>query len=149
MLFLLTECIFQVKSIHAQLVRHDHINIIRHFPCHPVMAADSLQPPDLILILKSDTIHLIGSILLKQASQSEHTFSGTIDIRKHDIYNILFTDSSRNLLLTVFCRLVLHQRVCTEHPRIGCDGLCCCHGHMSLIDTAGCPDPFSFKGIRH
>ena len=44
-------------------LKTDLLIIIRHPSCNPVMSADRLKPPDLILILKSDSVHLIGAVL--------------------------------------------------------------------------------------
>ena len=65
MVFLLTERIFQIKIIDAKLIRHHDILVIRNALRHPMMSADALKPPDLIAVLKGDTIHLVGAILLE------------------------------------------------------------------------------------
>ena len=62
--FLIPQCLFQVKFINSKLIWHYYICLIRNLSCHPVMTADSLQPPDFVLILESNSIHLIGSVFL-------------------------------------------------------------------------------------
>ena len=63
-----TKRILQIKLIHAKLVRHHYIPVIRNLLRDPVMASNGLQPPDLILILESNTILLIGSVGLQKTS---------------------------------------------------------------------------------
>ena len=47
---LLSECILEIKLVNPLLVRHDDVAVVRYTPCHPVVAADGLEPPDLIFI---------------------------------------------------------------------------------------------------
>ena len=74
-ILLCAESVVEVESVDAQLVRHDHIGVIRHTAGHPVMAANGLQPPDLVHILESDAVHLIGAVLFQQLAQTEHTLA--------------------------------------------------------------------------
>ena len=147
--FLLAQCVLQIKCIDAQLVRHYHIHIIRHFSCHPVMSADCLQPPDLVSILESDSIIFICSIRFQKMSQSGNTLAGALNIRKHQAHDVFLSDTTRYFFLTVFCRLIYHQRIGALYTRVGCDRFGGCHGYICLIDTACCPDAFSFFCIWH
>ena len=70
-------------------------------------------------------------------------------VRKYNVYNILFPDSSRNFFFSVFCRLISYKRISSENSRIGCDRFGCCHSNMGFIHSAGCPDTFAFLGIWH
>ena len=146
---LLPEGIGKIKSVDSKLVRHNHIDIIRHSARHPVMSADRLQPPDLILILKRDAVHLIGSVLLQQASQTSDAFSRAADVRKHETHKVFLTDPSADLRLTVLCLLIYHQRIRAEHTRIRGDRLRRRHGNMCLIHAARRPDAFSVDRVRH
>ena len=146
---LLPEGIGKIKPVDSKLVRHDHIDIIRHSARHPVMSADCLQPPDLILILKCNAVHLIGAVLLQQASQTSDTLSGAADIRKYKAHKIFLADPSTYLRLTILCLLVYHQRICAEHARIRGDRLRRRHGNMCLIHAACRPDTFPVDRIRH
>ncbi len=84
--------------------------VIRHFHCHPVMAADRLQPPDLIVVLKCNAVHLVCTILLQQTAQSFDTFLA-LNIRKNNINKVLLADSARNLFFSVFRRLINNKRI--------------------------------------
>ena len=107
--FLFRECIRQIKLIQSQLIGHHHIDIIRHPSCHPVMSTDGLQPPDFFRILKCNSIHLIGAILLQQTSEPLHTFPRAMYVRKHQTDKILLAKSSRDLLFCPGRRLINHQ----------------------------------------
>ena len=69
-IFLFSVSIFQIKAVDSELVWHHDINLIRHSSCHPVMSSDGFQPPDLVFILKSDSVHLICPVLLQQAAKT-------------------------------------------------------------------------------
>ncbi len=77
---LLAKSVVQVQRVQAQLVRHDHIDIIGHAAGHPVVAADGLQPPDLVHILEGNAVHLVGAVLLQQAAQAPDTLARGADV---------------------------------------------------------------------
>ena len=135
--------------VDAKLVRHGHIMVIRHFHCHPVMAADRLQPPDLIVVLKCNAVHLVCTILLQQTAQSFDTFPGTFNIRKNNINKVLLADSARNLFFSVFRRLINNKRISTQHTRIRCDCLGRSHTDLRCIYAACRPDTLAFFCVWH
>ena len=135
--------------VDAKLVRHDHIMVIRHFHCHPVMAADRLQPPDLIVVLKCNAVHLVCTILLQQTAQSFDTLSGAFNIRKNNINKVLLADSARNLFFSVFRRLINDKRISTQHTRIRCDCLGRSHADLRCIHAACRPDTLAFFCVWH
>ena len=147
--FLIPQCFFQVKFINSKLIWHYHICLIRNLSCHPVMAADSFQPPDFILILESNSIHLIGSVFLQNASKTDYPFAGAMDVWKNNGYNIFLSDSTCCFLLTVLCRLIGYQRIRAKYPGIGGNRFCSSHSHICLIYTACCPDSFAVYCIWH
>ena len=109
------------------------------------MTADSLKPPDLLRILKSNAVHFISAILLKQTAEAFDTFTGTANIRQNQAYNIFLADTAFNLFLSIAGRLINNQWISAKHSWIGSDGFCGCHGHIGFIDAAGCPDTIAFK----
>ena len=154
MLLLLRQRIFQIKGIDSELVRHHHISVVRHSPGDPVMAADGLQPPDLVFIGKSNTVHLVGTVFLQQASQTCDTLSGTVNVRKHQRHNVLLADAAGYLFHTILRRNIFHQWIRSQNSGIGSDGLCGRHAHTCRIDTVRCPDTLSVQcigdcGITH
>ena len=154
MIFLCAQGILQIEGINAKLVRHHHIRIIRHSPGDPVMTADGLQPPDLVFVRKGNSIHLISAVFFQQASQTCDTFSGTVNIRKHQRHNIFLADAAGDLLRTILCRNIFHQRIRSQNSGIGSNGLRSRHAHACRIDTVSRPDALSrqrigYCGITH
>ena len=149
MLLLFAKGILQVKIVNPKLIRHNNISIIRNPPCNPVMTANGLQPPDLILILKGNSIHLIGSIAFQQGAQTKYALSGTMNIRKKDAYDIFLTDTTLSFFFSILCWDIFYQRIRCQHPFIGGDGFCCRHGNIFFIHTCCRPDTFLVYGIRH
>ena len=62
---LLAQSVVQVQRVQAQLVRHDDIDIVGYAAGHPMVAADGLQPPNLVHILEGNAVHLIGAVLFQ------------------------------------------------------------------------------------
>ena len=141
--------IVQVKAVDAQLVGHDHVGIIRHAAGHPVVAADGLQPPDLVDILERDAVHLIGAVGLQQAAQPLHALPGRVDIGQHQIDDILLADAAGHLRGIAHGRLVHHQRVSPQHAGVGGDGLGSGHAHIGGIDTGRGPDALALHSVWH
>ena len=137
--FLFAQRIFQIKGIDTKLVWHHDIH----------MSADRLQPPDLVSILESDSVIFICAIRFQKLSQPGNTLAGALNIRKHQAHDVFLSDTTRYFFLTVFCRLIYHQRIGALYTRVGCDRFGGCHGYICLIDTACCPDAFSFQRIGH
>ena len=149
MRFLRRKGVLQIEAVDAELIGHHHIGFIRHPLCHPVMSADGLQPPDFLMILKSNTVHFIGTVLLQQASQPLYALSCTMYVGKHQTDDVLLPDAAGHLLFSILCRLINHQRVSPKHPGIGSDRFRSRHSNARLIDAAGSPDSLSLHGVRH
>ena len=115
MILLCTESVVEVEGVDAQLVRHDHIGVVRHTAGHPVVAADGLQPPHLVHVGKSDAVHLVGAVGLQQLAQTLHALAGGVDVGQHQIHNILFADAAGHFRLAALGGAVLHQRVRAQH----------------------------------
>ena len=83
------------------------------------MAADGLHPPDFPLVIESDSVGFVGSVLFQQRCKAKYALPGTVDIRKYKNDKILFPDSSGRVFFSaVFCFLILHQRVCRENAGV-------------------------------
>ena len=113
------------------------------------MTADSLQPPDFILILECNSIHLICTVCLKKTAQTLYTLSRTCYVWKHYINDIFLTDTTRFFFFSILCRLVNYKWICTKHTRIWSYCLCCCHCNIFCIHTTSCPNSFSINCIWH
>ena len=149
MVFLRAKGIVQIKGINAQLVRHHHITVIGHAACHPVMAADGLQPPDLVYVLECNAIHFISTVGLQQLAQPLHALAGGVDVGQHQIDDVLLADAAGHLGLLPPGRLVHHQRVSAQHAGVGGDGLGGGHADIGGIDTGCGPDPLALHSVGH
>ena len=149
MIFLAAVSVLKVECVDAQLVRHHHIGIIRHPACHPVVAADGLEPPDLVHILKRDAVHLIGTVLFQQTAQPPHALPGRVDVGQHEIDDVLLTDAAGHFGLLALGRLVHHQRVGSQHAGVRGDGLGGRHADICRIDARSRPDALALHGVGH
>ena len=147
--FLCAESVLEVEGVDAQLVRHDHIGVVRHPAGHPVVAADGLEPPDLVHVLKGDAVHLIGAVLLQQSAQTKHALPGRVDVRQDEVDDVLLADAAGHFRLTVLRGLVDHQRVRAQHPGVGGDGLGGRHAHVGGVDARSGPDALALHGVGH
>ena len=75
--------VIQVKAIDTQLVGHGHIGVIGHALGDPVVAANGLEPPDLVNVAKGDAVVLVGAVALEQVAQDTHAVAGGLGIRQH------------------------------------------------------------------
>ena len=148
-IFLCTAGIFQIKCIHAKLIGHHHIAVVRHTAGHPVVAADRFQPPDLVHVLERDAVHLIGAVRLQQTAQPLHALAGRVDVRQHQVDDILLPDAAGHFRLSIPRGLVNHQRVRPQHAGIGGDGLGSRHADVGCVDTGRRPDALALHGIGH
>ena len=108
-LALRSHCVCHIKFVHTKLVWHDNIHIIRNFSRDPMMSSDGLKPPDLVYILKCNSVHLIGSISFKQAAKSLHALSCALYIWKCNADYILLADTSSLLRLISLRKFNLHM----------------------------------------
>ena len=136
-LFLLAQRIVQVQLVDAQLVGHDHVHVIGHTAGHPMVAADGLQPPDLIHVLEGDAVHLVGAVSLQQGTQTLHALAGVVDVGQHKVDDVLLADAA------------LHQRVSAQHAGIGGNGLGSGHADVGGVDTGRRPDAFALHSVGH
>ena len=136
-ILLCAESVVEVEGIDAQLVRHDHIGVIRHTAGHPVVAADGLEPPDLVHILERDAVHLVGAVLLQQTAKAPDALARGADIGQDQIDNVLLADAA------------LDERVSAQHARVGGDGLGSRHADVGRVDAAGRPQALALNSVGH
>ncbi|VWM12229.1 Uncharacterised protein [Collinsella intestinalis] len=88
------------------------------------MAADRLEPPDLIGIGKCDAVHLVGSVLLEKRTQALNALAGGVDIRQDDGNEVLLGEAAGHLGPIVGIAgitmggNILDERVGTEHALV-------------------------------
>ena len=114
----------QIEVVDAKLVGHGHIGVVGNALGDPVMAADRLEPPDLIGIGKCDAVHLVGSVLLEKRAQALNALAGGVDIRQDDGNEVLLGEAARHLGRIVGIAgltmggNILDERVGTEHALV-------------------------------
>ena len=74
------EGIFEVERIHAELVRVDDDADPRDACSIQVVAADSLEPPDLVFVVEGDAVGFIGAVLLQKRAEAQHALSRGMDV---------------------------------------------------------------------
>ena len=136
-LLLLAQRVVQVERVKAELVRHDHIDVIGHAAGHPVVAADGLEPPDLVHILERDAIHLVGAVLLQQTAKAPDALARGADIGQDQIDNVLLADAA------------LDERVSAQHARVGGNGLGSRHADVGRVDAAGRPQALALNSVGY
>ena len=138
MRFLLSEGILQVKEIHALLVGHHHIGIIRNSFGNKMMSTNGFQPPDFLPVGKGNTIHFIGAVLFQKLSQAKDSFSCGMDIGEQQAYHILFSDASGNFFSSFF--MEDDQRIRRQYQLITGNGFRSGNGDIGTIGACPCPD---------
>ena len=139
-LFLLAISVRKVEMVQAELVGHHHHPVVRHPPGDPVMAADGLQPPDLIGVRKGHAVGLIGAVLFQQRAGAQHALPGGADVGQHQGHQVLLADAAGHLFrAAALLFLIADIGVRAHHPGVAGDGLGGGHGHIGLVDAAGGP----------
>ena len=87
--------------------------------------------------------------IIQQAAQPLHALPGRVDIRQHQIDDILLADAAGHLRGIAHGRLVHHQRVSPQHAGVGGDGLGSGHAHIGGIDTGRSPDALALHSVWH
>ena len=133
--------VVQVKAVDAQLVGHGHIGIVGHALGDPVVAADSLEPPDLVHVAKGDTVVLVGAVALEQIAQDTHAVAGRLGVRQHQGHHVLLAQAAglcRNIAVLALVALgghVVHERIGTADALVGGERLGCRHAHVELVES--------------
>ena len=154
-LILFAVSVFEIEVVETELVRHNYIVIVRHSSCHPIVSADSFEPPNFIFILKCDSVHFICSVLFKKCAESFDTFSCGVDVWKSDCNHIFFADSAESFFdITVFARFsdslyIFYKRIRRKHSFICCKRFGCSHRNILFVNAESPPNSFVFYRIRH
>ena len=120
-----------------------------------MVAADGLQPPDLVDVGERDAVHLIGAVLLQQRAQAQHTLTRGLDIRQDQRQEILLADAAGDLghiavlAFLALGRHELHERVGAQHALVGGQGLGGAHRHVGLVHAGLAPDALLEVRVRH
>ena len=138
--------VVQVKAVDTQLVRHGHIGVIGHALGDPVVAADGLEPPDLVHVTKGDAIVLVGTVALEQVAQDTHAVAGGLGVRQHQGHHILLAQSAglgRNIAVLALVALggyIVHERIGAADALVGGERLGCGHANVKLVEAGLSPN---------
>ena len=133
------EGVLQIERIHAELVRVDDDAVLGDLLRDPVVSADGLQPPDLVLVVEGDAVGLIGAVLLQKRAKAQHALPRGADVGQDEDDDVLLADAAAALIFAVLRLAQLHHRVGRKHARVGGDGLCGCHADVRGVDAGGGP----------
>ena len=145
--------VIQVKAVDTQLVGHGHIGVIGHTLGNPVVAADGLEPPDLVHITKGDAVVLVGAVALEQVAQDTNAVAGGLGVRQDKGHHVLLAQATglrRNVSILAFVALgghVVHERVGAANALIGGERLGCGHANIELVETGLGPDAVARDNI--
>lgn len=138
--------VVQVKAVDTQLVGHGHIGVVGHALGNPVVAADGLEPPNLVNVTKGDAIVLIGAVALEQLTQNAHAVAGRLGIRQHQGHHVLLAQTAglrRNMAVLALVALgghVVHERIGAADALVGGERLGSGHTNIELVETGLGPD---------
>ena len=145
--------VVQVKAVDTQLVRHGHISVVGHALGDPVMAADGLEPPDLVHVAKGDAVVLVGAVALEQVAQDTDAVAGGLGIRQDQGHHVLLAQATRLhrhiavLTLVALGGHVVHEWVGAADALVGGERLGCGHAHIELVETGLGPDAVARDNI--
>ena len=120
-----------------------------------MMAADGLEPPDLVHIAECDAVHLVRAVTLQKLAQPPNAVASALYIGQHERDHVLFADATGDrghVALLAFgapCGLVDDERVRAEHTRVRSDGFRGAHAHVKLVEACRRPRPVALDGIGH
>ena len=145
--------VVQVKAIDTQLVGHGHIGVIGHALGDPVVAADGLEPPDLVNVTKGDAVVLVGAVALEQVAQDAHTVAGGLGVRQHQGHHILLAQTAglrRNIAVLALVALgghVVHKRIGAADTLVGGECLGCRHANVELVEAGLGPNAMTRDNV--
>ena len=138
--------VVQVKAVDTQLVGHGHIGVVGHALGDPVVAADGLEPPDLIHVAKGNAVVLVGAVALEQIAQNAHAVAGGLGVRQHQGHHVFLAQAAglrRNVAILALVALsghVVDERIGTANTLVGGKRLGCRHTHVELVESGLGPD---------
>ena len=145
--------IVQVKAVDTQLVGHGHIGVVGHALGDPVVAADGLEPPDLVNVAKGDAVVLVGAVALEQVAQDTHAAACGLGIRQHQGHHILLAQATglrRNIAVLALVTLgghVVHERIGAADALVGGKRLGCGHANVELVEAGLGPNAMTGDNV--
>ena len=145
--------IVQVKAVDTQLVGHGHIGVVGHALGDPVVAADGLEPPNLVNITKGDAVVLVGAVALEQVAQNTNAVAGGLGVRQDQGHHVLLAQATRLrrhiavLILVALGGYVVDERIGAADALVGGERLGCGHANIELVEAGLGPDAVARDNI--
>ena len=118
-----------------------------------MVAADGLEPPDLVHVAKGDAVVLVGAVALEQITQDTNAVASGLGIRQDQGHHVLLAQATglrRNVSILAFVALggqVVHKRVGAADALVGGERLGCGHADIELVETGLGPDAVARDNI--
>ena len=118
-----------------------------------MVAADGLEPPDLVNITKGDAVVLVGAVALEQVAQDAHTVAGGLGVRQHQGHHILLAQTTglrRNIAVLALVALgghVVHERIGAADALVGGERLGCGHANIELVEAGLGPNAMTGDNV--
>ena len=103
-----------------------------------MVSANGFQPPDFLRVGEGNTIHLIGTVLFQELSETKHPFSCGMDIGQQQAYHIFFSDASGNFRPAFLVKY--YQGIRCQHQLVTGNGFRSGNGDIGTIGAGACPD---------
>ena len=118
-----------------------------------MVAADGLEPPDLVNVAKGDAVVLVGAVALEQVAQDTHAVAGGLGIRQHQGHHILLAQSAglgRNIAVLALVALggyIVHERIGAADALVGGECLGCGHANIELVEAGLGPNAMARDNV--
>ena len=145
--------VVQVKAVDTQLVGHGHIGVVGYALGDPVVAADGLEPPDLVNVTKGDAVVLVGAVALEQVAQNAHTVAGGLGVWQHQGHHILLAQTAglrRHIAVLALVTLgghEIHERIGAADALVGGERLGCGHANIELVEAGLGPNAMTRDNV--
>ena len=133
--------VVQVKAVDTQLVGHGHVGVVGHTLGDPVMAADGLEPQDLVNVAKGDAVVLVGAVALEQVAQDTRAVAGGLGIRQHQGHHVFLAQTAglrRHIAVLALVALgghIVYERIGAADALVGGERLGCGHANIELVES--------------
>ena len=117
------------------------------------MAADGLEPPDLVNVTKGDAVVLVGTVALKQVAQNAHAVAGGLGVRQHQGHHVLLAQTAglrRHIAVLALVAPgghVVHERIGAADALVGSKRLGCGHANIELVEAGLGPNAMTRDNV--
>ena len=118
-----------------------------------MVAADGLEPPDLVNVAQSNAVVLVGAVALEQLAQDAHAVAGGLGVRQHQGHHVLLAQATglrRNIAVLALVALgghVVHERIGAADALVGGKRLGCGHANVELVETGLGPNAMTRDNV--